>query len=130
MIHDNIADILTRIRNANLVKNKNVILPYTRVNWKIIKILEKQGFISSFLLINDNNKINLKINLKYKNKKPLIHNLTRISRPGRRIFVNKKRIPNILGGLGIFILSTDRGIISDREARFYKIGGELLCSIY
>nr|AYC63874.1 ribosomal protein S8 [Dichotomosiphon tuberosus] len=130
MIHDNIADILTRIRNANLVKNKNVILPYTRISWQIIKILEKQGFISSFLLINDHNKIQLKINLKYKNQKPLIHNLTRISRPGRRIFVNKKRIPNILGGLGILILSTDRGIISDREARFYKIGGELLCSIY
>nr|AYJ22347.1 ribosomal protein S8 [Avrainvillea sp. HV04061] len=130
MSHDSIAEMLTSIRNANLVKNKTVLFNYTIVNEKIIRILQKQGFINSFILINENNRKKLKVNLKYKNKTPLISNLMRISKPGRRIFVNKKQIPTLLGGLGLFILSTDKGIISDRDAKFHKIGGELLCSIY
>nr|ARQ82187.1 ribosomal protein S8 [Avrainvillea mazei] len=130
MSHDSIAEMLTSIRNANLIKKKTVRFNYTIINDKIIRIFQKQGLINSFIVINENNRKQFEVNLKYKNKTPLISNLMRISKPGRRIFINKKQIPTLRGGLGVFILSTDKGIISDRDAKFHKIGGELLCSIY
>jgi small subunit ribosomal protein S8 len=128
MINDTISDMLTRIRNANLIKSRYVSIPFTRINHELTKILEKEGFIKSFHL-SDNE---LKLLLKYigREKKSCITNLRRISTPGLRIYANHKEIPKILGGMGISILSTSKGILTDREARFRKIGGEILCSIW
>ncbi len=159
MVNDTISDILTRIRNANLIKSQTVSIPLTRINKQIVEILEKQGFIESFQVFSlpltsfstqekkqikkQNNEKNgeltssnfssgIMIYLKYqgREKKPCITNLKRISKPGLRIYANHKEIPKVLGGMGIAILSTSKGIMTDREARFHGIGGEILCSIW
>jgi small subunit ribosomal protein S8 len=129
MVNDTISDMLTRIRNANLVKSKTVSIPLTRMSQQISQILEKEGFIESLQTYPSET---LTLRLKYigQEKKPCITNLRRISKPGLRIYANHKEIPKILGGLGIVILSTSQGIMTDREARFRKIGGEILCSIW
>jgi small subunit ribosomal protein S8 len=129
MVNDTISDILTRIRNANLVKSQTVSIPLTRISQKISIILEKEGFIESFQA-SPSNEITLRLKYKGRNQKPCITNLKRISKPGLRIYANHKEIPKILGGMGIIILSTPQGIMTDREARFHGIGGEILCSIW
>lgn len=129
MSNDKISDFLTQIRNANLNHNLSVIIVKTKMNYQILKILKQEGFIKSFSEYSSNQ---LKIYLKYEGResKPIITNLKRISKPGRRIYTNYKEIPSVLGGLGIIILSTSKGILTDRDARFYRIGGELLCSVW
>lgn len=140
MINDSISDMLTRIRNANLIKSRYVSIPFTRINHELTKILEKEGFIKSFQLSSvlpvlpkeGKEENELKLLLKYigRDKKSCITNLRRISKPGLRIYANHKEIPKILGGMGIVILSTSQGLMTDREARFRKVGGEILCSIW
>ena len=129
MVNDTISDMLTRIRNASLVKNSSVSLPLTRLSQKICQILEREGFIESFQRVSNRE---LTVSLKYRGpeSKPCITNLRRISKPGLRIYTNHKDIPKILGGMGVIILSTSRGVMTDREARFYGIGGEILCSVW
>lgn len=129
MSNDKVSDFLTQIRNANLNHNLSIIIVKTKINYQILKILKQEGFIKSFSEYSSNQ---LKIYLKYegRERKPIITNLKRISKPGRRIYANYKEIPSILGGLGIIILSTSKGILTDRDARFYRIGGEILCSIW
>ena len=129
MSSDNIGDVLTQIRNANLIKSLNTLVPNTRSNYQILKVLQKEGFIKSF---NVSSNKHLIIYLKYtgKNRRPILTNMRRISKPGRRIYTSCKEIPSILGGLGIVILSTSKGILTDREARFKCVGGEVLCSIW
>jgi small subunit ribosomal protein S8 len=129
MVNDTISDMLTRIRNANLVKSQTVSIPLTKISHQISKILEKEGFIECFQLFQSKT---ILLHLKYigTEKKPCITNLRRISKPGLRIYANHKEIPKILGGLGIVILSTSQGILTDREARFRGVGGEILCSIW
>jgi small subunit ribosomal protein S8 len=131
MVNDSISDMLTRIRNTNLLKRQTVSIPLTRMNQQISYILEKEGLIDSFQVYPSGF---ITINLKYKRvareKKPCITNLRRISKPGLRVYANYKEIPKILGGMGIIIVSTSQGIMTDREARFKGIGGELLCSIW
>ena len=129
MSNDNIGDVLTQIRNANLIKSSSTLIANTRTNYQILKILNNEGFIKSFKILSPKY---LLLNLKYigQNKHPILTNLRRISKPGRRIYTNHKEIPTILGGLGIVILSTSKGILTDREARFQRIGGEILCSIW
>ena len=121
--------MLTRIRNACLVKSQTVSIPFTRMTQHIARILEKEGFIESFQIAPSGD---LTLQLKYlgREKKPCITNLRRLSKPGLRVYVNKKEIPRVLGGMGIVILSTSKGIMTDNEARFYEVGGELLCSIW
>lgn len=128
MVNDTISDMITCIRNGILIKSKTVKVLSTKTTRNIAKILEREGFIESFQV----SKSNLILYLKYSKdqKKSCITNLRRISKPGLRIYVNKKEIPKIIGGMGIIILSTSKGIMTDNEARFYKIGGELLCSIW
>nr|AWX53507.1 ribosomal protein S8 [Scotinosphaera sp. NIES-154] len=128
MINDSISDMLTRIRNANLIKSRYVSIPFSRINHELTKILEKEGFIKSFQLFDND----IRLLLKYigREKKSCITNLRRISKPGLRIYANHKEIPKILGGMGIVILSTPQGLMTDREARFRKVGGEILCSIW
>ena len=129
MSNDKVSDFLTQIRNANLNHNLSIIIVKIKINYQILKILKQEGFIESFSEYSSNQ---LKIYLKYegRERKPIITNLKRISKPGRRIYANYKEIPSILGGLGIIILSTSKGILTDRDARFYRIGGEILCSIW
>jgi small subunit ribosomal protein S8 len=132
MVNDTLSDMLTRIRNANLAKSHSVSVPFTRLSEKICEILEKEGFIETFQVSEALPTNELLITLKYsgRTKKPCITNLRRISKPGLRIYVNQKEIPKILGGMGIIILSTSDGVLTDREARLQGIGGELLCSIW
>ncbi len=135
-IHDSISDMLTRIRNACLVKKASVIVPYTKLNQEIAKILEREGFIQNYQMMISSNDI--LIRLKYrskslyngKTKESCITNLQRISKPGLRIYANHKEIPRVLGGAGIVILSTPSGILTDRDAGLKGIGGELICSIW
>ena len=129
MVNDTISDMLTCIRNGILIKSQTVTVLSTKINKNIAKILEKEGFIESFQISNTGQLI---LRLKYLNeeKRSCITNLRRLSKPGLRIYVNYKEIPRILGGMGIVILSTSKGIMTDNEARYHKIGGELLCSIW
>lgn len=137
MVNDTISDVLTRIRNGCLIQSQVISIPLTRYSQQICHTLEKEGFIDSFQRLS-NNEISVK--LKYKgsshlakqgsNKRSCITNLRRISKPGLRVYANKKQIPKVLGGMGILILSTSQGIMTDREARFRGIGGEILCSIW
>jgi len=134
MFNDTISDVLTRIRNAGMVDSSTVRIPLTRMSQQLCHILEKEGFISSFQpdeATNDDPSF-LTLHLKYSGpeRKPCITNLRRISSPGLRIYTNYKDIPKILGGMGIMILSTSQGLMTDREARFRRIGGEILCSIW
>ncbi len=140
MVNDTISDMLTRIRNANLANKPTVSAPTTHINKKICGILEREGFIESFQVSNQNQN-ELFINLKYRSRqkfqmfpngdrKPCITNLKRISKPGLRVYANHKDIPKILNGMGILILSTSKGLMTDREARIHGIGGELICSIW
>jgi small subunit ribosomal protein S8 len=138
MVNDTISDMLTRIRNACLMKKSTVVIPLTRMNQKIAQILEKEGFIQGFQISQLDSFNSLILKLKYrskqtylgKKKESCITNLKRISKPGLRIYSNHKEIPRILGGAGIVILSTPQGIMTDREARSLGIGGELLCTIW
>lgn len=138
MVNDTISDMLTRIRNASLMKKTTVTIPFTRMNQKIAQILEKEGFISSFQISQIETFNALILKLKYrsketysgKKKESCITNLKRISKPGLRIYSNHKDIPRVLGGAGIVILSTPEGIMTDREARSLGIGGEVLCSVW
>nr|YP_009943686.1 ribosomal protein S8 [Scapania ampliata]YP_009943772.1 ribosomal protein S8 [Douinia plicata]QOD95492.1 ribosomal protein S8 [Scapania ampliata]QOD95578.1 ribosomal protein S8 [Douinia plicata] len=129
MGNDTIANMITSIRNANLGKIKTVQVPATNTTRDIAKILLQEGFIEDFV---DNQKNVLILNLKYqgKRKKAYITTLRRISKSGLRIYSNHKEIPKVLGGMGIVILSTSGGIMTDREARQKKIGGELLCYVW
>lgn len=129
MSNDTIGDILTRIRNANFVKKESVIIKKTKIGYQIATILKREGFIKSFE-ISSSQFIVLYLKYSDSKKKPVLTNLYRISKPGRRIYTNYKEIPIILGGLGIVLLSTSKGILTDQDARFYKVGGEILCSIW
>nr|AYC64552.1 ribosomal protein S8 [Pseudoderbesia arbuscula] len=127
---DAISRVLTSIRNSNLSKNKSVTLPYLKTTWQLVNILKNEGFIESFSISKTNNIIIVYLKYEGKSQKPILNNLKRISKPGRRIYVNSKQVPELLGGLGILILSTSEGIITNKQARSLKIGGELLCSIW
>jgi len=128
MVTDTTSDFLTRIRNATLIKSQRVSVPFTKSNIMLAMILETEGFIESW----EKQDIEVIIKLKYqgREKKPCITNLKRLSKPGRRIYCNAKDLPKVLGGMGILILSTSSGLITDRQARLRKMGGELVCSIW
>lgn len=136
LINDSIGDMLTRIRNASLAKKSNVNIPFTKLNKELAKILEQEGFVQGFQIAVDSNDIVIRLKysskelFKGKTKESCITNLRRISKPGLRIYANHREIPRILGGTGIVILSTPKGVMTDREARSRKLGGELLCSVW
>ena len=129
MSNDTVGDFLTQIRNANLIRNFSTITLNTKTNYQISKILKEEGFIDSFTNFSSK-KLILYLKYKGRQRKPILTNLKRISKPGRRIYTNYKEIPSILGGLGIVILSTSKGILTDRDARLNHVGGEILCSIW
>ena len=128
---DPIADMLTRIRNANSSKHKTVDIPSSKIKVSIAEILFREGYIKSFEEIKDNTQGTIRITLKYDEKgKKVISGLKRISKPGLRIYVNKDELPEVLNGLGIALISTSKGIKTDKEARKEGLGGEVLAYIW
>jgi len=132
MTNDLIADMLTRIRNAMLAKHKVVNIEATRMTISMAKVMCDEGFIDNMEKISIDNKPYLVLTLKYEGngKHSFITCLKRISKPGRRVYVNARNLPRILGGLGIAILSTSSGVMSDRQARLQGLGGEVLCYLW
>ncbi len=131
MVNDSIADMLTRIRNAQTAKHESVALETSIMKKAIAEILLNEGYISSFEEVENGKFKNLVINLKYVNKnQKVITGLKRISKPGRRIYASCEELPKVLGGLGIVIVSTSKGVMTDREARKLGIGGEVLAYVW
>ena len=128
---DPIADMLTRIRNANSAKHKTVDIPASKIKTSIAEILFKEGYIKEFELINNENQGIVRITLKYdENGTRVIDGIKRISKPGLRVYANKEELPKVLNGLGIAIISTSKGLKTDKEAREAGIGGEVLAYIW
>ncbi|MBF0546439.1 MAG: 30S ribosomal protein S8 [Candidatus Riflebacteria bacterium] len=128
---DPISDMLTRIRNANRVKHESVEMPSSKMKIEIAKILKKEGYIRDFRYYKFQNKFNLKIFLKYGEKQiRTLMGLKRVSKPGCRVYSGKGEMPKVLGGLGVNIISTSKGIMTDKEAKKAGIGGEILCQIW
>ncbi|GFI11531.1 30S ribosomal protein S8 [Lachnospiraceae bacterium] len=130
--NDPIADMLTRIRNANTAKHDTVDVPASKMKIAIANILVDEGYIAKYDLVEDGNFKTIRITLKYgkdKNEK-IISGLKRISKPGLRVYANKEELPKVLGGLGIAIISTNKGVITDKEARAQGVGGEVLAFIW
>jgi Ribosomal protein S8 len=129
---DPIADMLTRIRNANTAKHDTVDIPASKIKLGIADILLNEGYIKKYDIVEDGNFKNIRIELKYgkdKNEK-IISGLKRISKPGLRVYANKEELPRVLGGLGVAIVSTNVGIITDKEARKANVGGEVLAFVW
>lgn len=132
MITDNISDMLTRIRNATMVKHEIVQIPATKMSLAITAILKEEGFIKNYENYNENHKKYLLLSLKYlgKERQPVISKLERISKPGLRVYANSKKLPTVLDNLGIAIISTSQGIMTNLKAKELGIGGEILCYIW
>ncbi len=130
--HDPISDMLTRIRNASEKRHETTKVPASRMSRSIAKVLQKEGFISQISEGGDGVQKELIIELKYsgKHRHPIIRSMQRVSRPGLRIYKNTRCIPKVLGGLGVAIISTSKGVMSDRDARKQGVGGEVLCYVY
>jgi len=126
---DPIADMLTRIRNAVAINKPEVILPYSKIKHEIAKILKSEGYVSDIEKVEDNFN-SLKLVLKYNNKESVISHIKRVSKPGRRVYIGRQEIPYILNDLGIAILSTSQGVMSNRQARRARVGGEIICEIW
>ena len=128
---DPIADMITRIRNGQLRKLNTVSIPNSRLRTKILDVLKDEGYISNYKILSEkqNNK-SLIVDLKYNNGIPVIKNIARVSKPGRRVYAKANSIPKIQNGLGIAIVSTSMGIMSDNDARSKKIGGEVICRVF
>ncbi|MFM7425020.1 MAG: 30S ribosomal protein S8 [Elainella sp.] len=130
--NDTIADMLTRIRNANMARHQTTQVPSTKMTRSIAKVLQEEGFIVDFTEQEEGVQKNLVISLKYKgkNRQPIINTLKRVSKPGLRVYSNRKELPRVLGGIGIAIISTSSGIMTDRDARRQGLGGEVLCYVW
>lgn len=131
MMTDPIADMLTRIRNANMAKLEKVDVPSSKLKIEVAKILKEKGFIKGYKVLKDKRQGIIRISLKYmQGDERIITGLRRISKPGRRVYVDKKNIPMVMGGVGVVVLSTSRGILTDEICRRDGIGGEVLCYIW
>ncbi|CAD5941848.1 30S ribosomal protein S8 [Planktothrix tepida] len=130
--NDTIADMLTRIRNSCMARHQTTQIPSTKMTRSIAQVLKQEGFIGDFEETGEGIKKYLVVSLKYnsKTKAPTIQKLQRVSRPGLRVYRNRKELPRVLGGIGVAIISTSRGVMTDREARRQGLGGEVLCYIW
>jgi small subunit ribosomal protein S8 len=128
-MHDPIADMLTRIRNAQLVGHAEVTMPASRLKASIAKVLKDEGYIDDFAVRDGGPKKELAIALKYYAGRPVIERLERVSKPGLRVYKGRDDIPRVMNGLGVAILSTSRGVMTDRKARADGVGGEVLCIV-
>lgn len=127
---DPVADMIIRIKNALLARHTEVEIPHSKLKESIGRILEKQGYVGEMEIKQDGPQPTMLIKLKYKNKAPVITDVRRLSKPGRRVYATAKKIPKTLGGYGITIVSTSHGVFTDQEARQQNVGGELLCQIW
>ncbi len=130
MVTDPIADMLTRIRNANVMRYKEVEVPASKIKNEIARILKEEGFISDYKVKKNNIQDNIVLYLKYSGKERVITGLKRISKPGLRVYAKAEEIPSVLNGLGIAIISTSKGLMTDKEARKQNLGGEVLAYIW
>lgn len=131
MVTDPIADLLTRIRNANMVKHATVDVPASNLKKRLVEIFLEEGYIKGYDIIDDNKQGVIRIELKYgESKERVITGLKRISKPGLRVYAKKTDVPKVLGGLGTAVISTSSGIITDKEARKLGVGGEVICYIW
>lgn len=131
MMTDPIADMITRIRNANMIKAEKVDIPASKMKIEMTKILKENGFVKGYKVLKDKKQGILRVSLKYASDgERIISGLKRISKPGRRVYVDKEKIPQVIGGYGIAILSTSKGVISDSSCRRDGIGGEVLCHVW
>ena len=126
---DPIADMLTRIRNAQQVKKNSVAMPSSKVKVAIATVLRDEGYIDSFNVTEEAGKAELSIGLKYYAGRPVIERLERVSRPGLRIYKGRDELPSVMNGLGVAVISTSKGVMTDRKARATGIGGEVLCYV-
>jgi small subunit ribosomal protein S8 len=126
---DPIADMLTRIRNAQGVQKTQVVMPSSKVKVAIANVLKDEGYIEDFAVAEAGGKSELKIGLKYYAGRPVIERLERVSRPGLRVYKGKDDIPNVMNGLGVAIVSTPKGVMTDRKARATGVGGEVICYV-
>jgi small subunit ribosomal protein S8 len=131
-VSDPIADMLTRMRNAIGVKHKYVLMPSSKVKLGIARVLQEEGYIGGFEVSDDRPQPVMKISLKYydKDNQPVVTGLERVSSPGHRVYVGKDKIPWVIGGIGIAVLSTPKGIMTDKQARRLGTGGEVLCKVW
>jgi small subunit ribosomal protein S8 len=132
VVNDTISDMLTRLRNANLAKHQIVEVPSTKMTRNIASILLEEGFIQSVEEVGESFNSQLLLSLKYKGKhrEPVITALRRVSKPGLRVYANRKELPRVLGGLGIAVISTSQGVMTDNKARHQGLGGEVLCYVW
>ncbi len=129
-LSDPIANMLTIIRNALQARKDTVDIPASRMTGKILEIFKQDGYVEDFRLLKNTVQGTYKIYLKYENKKPAIIGLRRVSKPGLRIYAQRSRLPRVLNGLGTAVLSTSKGVMTDREARKASVGGEVICYIW
>ncbi len=129
-LNDPIGDMLARIKNSLLRNHKKVQLPSSKFKTKIAEVLKSEGYIINFNILENNNKSELEIDLKYSSGTPVISSIERVSKPGRRIFSSAESFPKINNGLGIAIISTPKGVMSDIDARKQKVGGEIICKVF
>ena len=131
VVTDTIADMLTRIRNANQMRYQEVSVPASNLKVSLAKILKDEGFIEDYKVVNDNVQGTIELTLKYgQNKERVITGLKRISKPGLRVYAKASEVPKVLNGLGIAVISTSCGVMTDKEARKQNLGGEVLCYIW
>ena len=130
MITDPIADMLTRIRNANQMKHATVSMPASKVKAEILRVLKAEGYISEYVVKEEDNKKFIEVTLKYVNKQRVIQGIKRISKPGLRVYAKANELPRVLNGLGVAIVSTSSGVMTDKEARAKKLGGEVIAFVW
>lgn len=129
-MQDPIADMITQIRNAQMVLKPSLEVPHSKLRYEIVKILEREGFLAGAALHGRKSKKFIELTLKYKDKEPAISGLKRISKPGQRIYVPFSRLKRVKGGFGMALISTSKGILTDKEARKQKIGGEIFFEVW
>ncbi len=129
-MQDPLSDMLTRIRNAQMAGKKTVEMPGSKLKAAVAKVLQEEGYIAGFNAISDASKPRLSIELKYFQGKPVIAEIDRVSRPGLRNYAAKDELPSVRGGLGVAIVSTSKGVMTDRAARAAGVGGEVLCTVF
>lgn len=131
MFTDPISDLLTRVRNALGARQSKVEVPASRLKIEIVRILKEEGYIANYRVADEDGKRTIKVYLKYQpDHTPVISRLERVSKPGRRVYAGSKGIPQVIGGMGINIVTTSHGVMTDKQARKAGVGGEILCSIY
>lgn len=127
---DPLGDMLTRIRNAQMRKKSKVTSPASRLRERVLDVLQSEGYIRGYSQLDENGKPELEIELKYYDGEPVIREIERVSRPGRRVYASVRNIPRVGNGLGVSILSTPKGVMSDADARDQNVGGEVLCRVF